>query len=927
MQEKVAVFALVILSTPAGAQILTTEPFFPTVDDTVTLYYNAEQGNGELIGAETVYAHTGVITSESRDPSDWKFTVSEWGRNSAETRLQAVGENLWRLSFHIRSFYRLPSNIRVLKLAFVFRNASSTRVGRTADGGDIFTPVYAPGLHLALASPLNTPFFFGAKDSAVIDARTSEPALISLYQDNQRVAQTQSTVLRYSIKTEGFGVIRLEVRARNERGDSASLSFEAIARPPVEEAPLPGGLSDGINEHPDGITLVLHAPHKEFVFIIGDFNDWRIDLCFQMKRTPDGARYWLQLDDLEPVRTYLYQYLIDGGLRVADPYSEEYADPFHDRFIPSEIHPDPASYPQGLTTEIASVYRAGQPAYNWSTETVRRPPAEELIIYELLLRDFLARHNYDTLSDTLDYLVRLGVNAIELLPVMEFSGNDSWGYNTIGHFAPDKYYGTKPSLQRFVDTAHGKGLTVILDLVLNHMWFESPLVRLYGGDLSQSPWFNAVSPNPVYDWGIDFNHESVWTRKYVDRVIRHWLREYRVDGFRFDFTKGWTNVPGEGWARDASRIRNLRRMAEALWQQDSTAYVILEHFCENSEEEELAEAGMLIWGNMNSAFSAAAMGNVENGQSDFSAGSYKQRGWSKPHLVTYMESHDEERLMARLLTRGRIQGDYRIRELETALQRIKLAAAFLFALPGPKMIWQFEELGYDFSINTNGRLGRKPIRWDYLNRQVRRDLYDFFSRLIRLKLEHPAFKSTTFSTSLYGAGKRITLSSDAGSALVIGNFDVFDLTMKSRFPHTGLWYDVLSGDSIDVSDRLMSLDLGPGEFHIYLDGAWSWKDHSSAAAPRPGRPDPSLQQNYPNPFNPRTRIDYSLPHPAEVRLEIYNLAGQRISTLVQGRREAGFHHIIWDGRDGANQPVSSGVYLARLSTREMVCSRKMLLLR
>jgi hypothetical protein len=292
-----------------------------------------------------------------------------------------------------------------------------------------------------------------------------------------------------------------------------------------------------------------------------------------------------------------------------------------------------------------------------------------------------------------------------------------------------------------------------------------------------------------------------------------------------------------------------------------------------------------------------------------------------------MESHDEERLMARLLTRGRNRGDYRIRELETALQRVKLAAAFWFALPGPKMIWQFEELGYDYSINIYGRLGRKPIRWDYLEQEVRRDLYDFFGRLIRLRLAHPAFKSATFSTSLYGAGKRITLSSDEGSALVIGNFDVIDLTMKSRFPHTGLWYDILTGDSIDVSDRLMSLDLRPGEFHIYLDGPWSWKDQASAAAPRTGRPEPNLQQNYPNPFNPKTRIDYTLPHPAEVRLEIYNLAGQRISTLVQGRREAGFHHIIWDGRDRAKHPVASGVYLARLSTREMVCSRKMLLLR
>ncbi|WP_243664309.1 alpha-amylase family glycosyl hydrolase [Rhodothermus marinus] len=87
-----------------------------------------------------------------------------------------------------------------------------------------------------------------------------------------------------------------------------------------------------------------------------------------------------------------------------------------------------------------------------------RPPAHELVIYELLIRDFVARHDYATLIDTLDYLERLGVNAIELMPVAEFDGNISWGYNPAFHLALDKYYGPADDLKRFVDECHRRGI-------------------------------------------------------------------------------------------------------------------------------------------------------------------------------------------------------------------------------------------------------------------------------------------------------------------------------------------------------------------------------------------------------------------------------------------------------------------------------------
>src|SRR5690606_13484994 len=101
------------------------------------------------------------------------------------------------------------------------------------------------------------------------------------------------------------------------------------------------------------------------------------------------------------------------------------------------------AYPQGKTTGNVSVIQGGSTKYSWKNNTFQRPETKDLVIYELHLRDFLGAHSYSALKDTLNYLSRLGVNAIELMPVKEFEGNSSWGYNPSFFFAADKYYGTK----------------------------------------------------------------------------------------------------------------------------------------------------------------------------------------------------------------------------------------------------------------------------------------------------------------------------------------------------------------------------------------------------------------------------------------------------------------------------------------------------
>lgn len=130
---------LFFICSPAVAQVLTVMPEFPTTDDTVTIIYNAQLGNGELAGyTGEVFAHTGVITSESSNPSDWKHVVDNWGTFDSTTLMESLGNDLYRIKYHIRTFYGVATSEQVLSLAFVFRNQNGTLVGRSEDNTDIF---------------------------------------------------------------------------------------------------------------------------------------------------------------------------------------------------------------------------------------------------------------------------------------------------------------------------------------------------------------------------------------------------------------------------------------------------------------------------------------------------------------------------------------------------------------------------------------------------------------------------------------------------------------------------------------------------------------------------------------------------------------------------------------------------------------------
>jgi 1,4-alpha-glucan branching enzyme len=831
-----------------GADYLltTTTPQFPQENAGVTITFNARYGNGGLEGYnDTVYAHTGVITSESSDDHDWKHVKTDWGENTPDTRLTKIGEDLYRLVIpDINSYYGVNAGEKILKMAFVFRSKEAVNgsflEGKTEDNQEILIDVYDNELHVRINHPTGAHPVVEKNSGISFCAVSLLSDTLRLFIDDRLLGKTSedslSAVLNSNDYTDGeHWLIAKAESGRTEVLDSVMIYIRGTT--PVAE--LPAGVQPGINyQSNSSVTLVLHDPAKlkKYTFLIGDFNGWKVCDDGYMNRTPDGEYYWITLNGLTPGEEYAYQYYVDGQLKLADPFCDKILDPDNDKYIPASTYPDLKPYPQDKTTGIVSVFQTAQQPYSWAVSNfvpeAINATQPDLVIYELLIRDFVADRKISTIIDTLDYLKKLGVNAIELMPFNEFEGNDSWGYNPDFYFATDKAYGTKNDYKTFIDSCHAKGIAVIMDIVTNHSFGQAPMAMMYWDDANnrpspQNPWYNPVAPHP-FGFGQDFNHESPYTRDFFKRVYTYWTTEYKIDGFRLDLSKGLTQKYSADVAQwnqyDQSRIDILTDYYNHIKSVNANAYMILEHLADNDEEKVLANTGMLLWGNMNHQFNQATMGFADN--SDFSWAYYGDRDFTYPNLIPYMESHDEERLMYKNLTYGNASGSYDIKDTTTALERIEAVTPLYFMVPGPKMIWQFGELGYDYSINRcpdgsvseDCRTSAKPIRWDYWNDPHRQKVYQVYAAMAKLKKEQQAFEQGTFSKDLSGLGKRAWVSHSSLNVCTGANLDVSAFSMIPGFQHNGWWYDYLSGDSVYVADETtFSLNLQPGDYYVYTD--------------------------------------------------------------------------------------------------------------
>ncbi len=829
--------------------LITTDPAFPMEDIPVTLFFNATLGNGGLFNHEgDVYAHTGVITSESSSSSDWKYVKTDWGENTPETMLTRLEDNLYSLTINnIRDYYGVPDGEDILLLAFVFRSGEPDEHGnyrehKNTDNSDIFVEVYEAELNVKILSPDRNAPLVSPSQLMAICVEALENETISIYLNGGHLTTETTSSLTWPLPLQTLEPGLHWIRATASDGsNTATDSVSFYLRGPVVVQELPQGVINGINYIDDTtVTLVLHDPPglKQFVFAIGDYSDWLPSDENYMKRTPNGQHFWVTISGLEPDTEYGFQYYIDGEMRLADPYVEKILDPWNDPWIPSTTYPDLKAYPFGKTTGIVGIMHPGRSAYQWEvpdfTPVALNETQQDLVIYELLVRDFIETRHITDVLDKLDYLQDLGVNAIQLMPIMEFDGNESWGYAPNFFFATDKYYGTREAYKQFIDECHKRGMAVILDVVPNHAFGQNPMVNMYfdptagefGQPLPENPWFNEQAPHP-YSVGYDFNHENPYVREFFKRVFEYWLVEFNADGYRIDLSKGLTqNYSGDDmgqWsAYDQSRIDILTDYYNHIKSVKPNAYVILEHFAHNDEETVLANTGMLLWGAMHERYQQVAMGYQEN--SDLSWAYHGNRGWNFPNIIDYMENHDEERLMFEALTYGNSSGSYNLNDTLTALHHMQMAAVLFLSIPGPKMIWQFGEIGYDYSIFYGGdRTAPKPPRWDYWDIPERQHLHRVYRAMIDLR-SRDAFRFGQFSHDFGGLGKRAWISHESMNVVVAANMGVNGFDMTPGFHHGGTWYDYFTGESFEVSD--------PGGHFFYFEPG-SYRVFTNTPLPRP----------------------------------------------------------------------------------------------
>lgn len=920
-------FTLLSVWMSGNAQVVVISPTFATQFDQVTVIFDASKGNKALLGQSVVYAHTGVITNLSASPSSWRYVQGNWGTDDAKVKMTNIGNNLFSLTYTINTFYAVPSGEQVLKLAFVFRNQSGSIVGREADGSDIFVAISDGAFQARFETPnaqiVKTNQAFNLK------AISSSKANLKLYKNGVEIQNINNdSVLNYTepANTNSLGKYTYIFEAF-KNGNFYRDTIYTIYRSSPAIASAPFGTKDGINYISDtSVILQLHAPFKEFAFVIGDFNNWEFDTKYYMSKSPSGQKLWIQINGLVKGQNYRFQYVVDSTqIRIADIYAETLLDQNNDPFVPSISYPNLLPYPSGKTSEYVSVLNTQKDNFNWQhSNNFIRPAKEKMFIYELHLRDFIARHDFQTLKDTLAYLSKLGVNTIELMPVNEFEGNESWGYNPSFYFAVDKYYGTKNAMKAFVDECHRLGIAVVIDMVLNHSFGQSPMVRLYfdktnNRPSADNPWFNQTDKHP-FGVGYDFNHESQATKDFTDSVIKFWLNEYKIDGYRFDLSKGFTQKNtgtdvGAWGAYDATRIAIWKRIYNKVRSYDSTCYLILEHFADNSEEKELAEYGFMLWGNMNHNYNEATMGYVST--SNLNGGDYKSRSWSVPHLVTYAESHDEERLMYKNIQFGNSSGSYNVKNLKTGLKRVEAAMCFLIPQQGPRMIWQFGELGYDYSIEFNGRVGNKPIRWDYLQDPSRKRVYEVISILGWLKNTQASYSSSNYVFNTSGSVKLYKVNDAALNTVCIANFNVRVDSMVPTFQHTGMWYELFTGDSINVTDVQQRIRLEPGEYKFYTDKKLTTPTLLSSVQNK--KNSEMKVEAYPNPTNENLFVEWTSTQ-EPLSIHIYDLLGKK---LFNKNYEAnkGFVEIT-----KSEMNLHAGSYILKLQQGNQISQTKIIIL-
>lgn len=922
-----------LISSFAFAQFTTT-PSPAIASGVVTLNFN-KTGTPLSAYAGTIYAHIGLTVNGAR----WQNVKGSWGNNSTQPSLALVSGTTSKLdlSTDLYAYFGVPVSSTITEICVVLRNDAGTM--QTAD-----TFFNVGAFQLSLTAPAeNSSTIIASGGSLIIAAANTGGNASYVLKANGATLNANATTSTYSYNhTNITGNQNYELQV-TQGTTVITKKFSAIVNPNVVSESMPAGLLDGINYNvadATKATLVLDAPFKDFIYVAGSFNNWQPTGGFAMKKDPASGKFWLELTGLVSGTNYTYQYwVVDATplagtpslVKTADPYSTLVLSPYDDPYIPASTYPNLPVYPAGQEREV-TVLQTGKTPYAWSSATTNfvKPAKEKLVVYELLVRDFDANRSYQDLINKIDYFKNLKINAIELMPVMEFEGNESWGYNTSFHMALDKFYGTSDKLKEFVDLCHQNGIAVILDVALNHAFGRNPMVRMWMNDADGDGWGSPSTENPYfnttamhsYSVGEDFNHQQLRTQNYVQRVIKQWVEEYKIDGLRWDLTKGFTqncpaNVAGGQDActnvKQQDRVDVLRKYADYSWSLDPTHYTIFEHLGNDDEEQlwanyrinETPSKGIMMWGVMTGPYNELSMGYSGN----ISRMNSTSRGFATNRLMGYAESHDEERLMYKNLQFGNSTNTvHNVKTLNVALSRMSAIGAVSLLVPGPKMIWHFGELGWENSIFAcnNGTVNtssdaisgdckldtKQQPQWmnNWLGDTNRSKIYNDWSKMITMKTVEPVFSGTATmanTSSLY-PNIKITNSALASSqlkdVLILANFNVTAQNVATGFPYTGQWYNLMDNTTITVTNVNDPITIPAGEYRIYGN-----KTASLVIVDYEKTPTVLL---YPNPAS-----SYFTLNAATSKVQIFSITGQLVKTFDANQSE-GHQFMISDLNQG-----------------------------
>ena len=927
---------LLLFCAFAQAQV-TTSPAVVEANQAATLTFN-KAGTPLANYTGVISAYIGVTVNGVRFSNIKGGNPFNNPNHPVLTQIGSSSSYTLNITPDLYAYFGVSTLNSITEICLVLKSADAS----IQTSPDIFIPVGAFQFTLGQPNLNSTTILASGSGFTVTANNTNGVATYDLFANGINI-NSQSTS-NYSFTDANLTINKNYVLRITQGVTSFSARFSVIINPGSTSAAMPAGLVDGINYNaadPTRATLVLNAPNKDFVYVAGSFNNWQPGVAAAMIRdsnSPSGSRrFFLELTNLTAGQIHAYQYWIGDQtslpvgspalVKTADPFSTLVLSPFDDpEIIQLGVFPNLPAYATialGQEREV-SVLQTGSNglfAYNWSAATTNfvKPKKKDLVFYELLVRDFDANRTYQDLINKIDYFKNLKVNAVKIMPVMEFEGNMSWGYNTAYHMALDKRYGPPAKLKEFVDLCHQNGIAVLLDLALNHVFGRSPLERMYMLDPDNDGWANSTSTgarttteNPYvnvdamhsYNVGSDLNHFRItgpganMTRTYSARTIQHWIQEFKIDGYRWDLTKGFTNQCPPGANQEsctnsyqADRVAKMKEYADIQWAADPSSLVVFEHLGNGgsyNEEVEWANyrrtgdaGGIMQWRKMTDPYANLLKGQAVdlNGVADAS-----------DRFIGYAESHDEERVVYKALTEaGQTQNN-----LPKVLQRLPAMGSVLFLVPGPKMLWHFGELGWDRSIFTcsNGtvqlndgcKLDTKPQpQWAWSADAARQNVYNNWARQIALRIAEPVFENGQFAFNNSVTGQMrldiwtsLTSTPNLSYVFVRSNFTDSTITVPGGFPYIGTWTNLMDNTTTIVTSTSQNVTIEPGGYRVFGNAPSTLSTNNFAA-------DFKLAL-YPNPVANDFKINMELSS-----LKIYSTTGQLVKSFEKSNIDTNFN--------------------------------------